>query len=925
MAVVWLATDERLMMETALKFLPGMVVEDPEALHDFRREITRGLRLTHPGIVRVHDLHEDSGERLAAIAMEFVDGATLAEAKGALPDRCFDPPALAGIVAQLCDVLSYVHEEARVVHRDLKPRNLMLTGAGRLKVTDFGIAATLSDSHSRLTNVGSSGTPAYMSPQQVLGHHPSAADDIYAIGATLYELLTGKPPFFRGTASAILHQVTSEVPPPLDARRTELGVSGRAPIDAAWEEVVQQCLQKDPARRPNTVREIGERLALGSETGHDSRRLGTRPIHGRPAGGRPVVATPSGATQRRVGPLSSIALVLTTLLLAVGGAAYWWRWSQEPQVRLQPQPNLAAEPTPPAATPAPPSPQSSTPIPAPPTIVPATPLPEPITNNAIPAATATPPPIAKPAATPVPKPRFVLRHRFTGVAGSGSGEYGGQFGPDLVFSPDSRLLAVRDREAGTATIRAWDLESGASPWKFERSELSMLHFDFSPDSRRFVVGSGDYGDLTTYRGGIIFADAATGRVYARHAEPDIFAPGGLLFSPDNGWLITWSRFHGTIDVWDCATGERRGRLPAAPGRRDSWIEDVQVAGDSSAFAAGGESQWGRWSLPNAKPLPNSGSNRALLPGALRRRSDLIDESRAFSAAIKRTAEIRDAKTIELRDENNAVVRTLPAHRYDRARLGFSPDGEILASLSFLDDDGDAGVRASEAILWDARTWEQLVKLPSSGDSMAAFSPDGRYFVLASGDITVFAREPAPSEAVAASPFAPVRKLPAATGSATPAPIRGSPLERVAGPPPPIQFPQAPHALSKEFLREFCARFQADEQTHDLDRIILNYATKVDYLEEGVIGQAAIRQDKKRYFDRWPKTTGPVKGEVTVLEMTPRQAKVRYLVDYSAENTAGDRVTGVAEQTIEIVLSDRPRVVWERGKVLSREKSSVRSF
>lgn len=264
MAVVWLAQDERLGLEVALKFLPGMVASDPEALHDLRREITRGLRLTHPGIVRLYDLAEDSSEGLAAITMEYVDGHTLADEKARQPDRCFDvADPLVTWTRELCDVLSYVHEKAKVVHRDLKPRNIMLTRAGELKVADFGIASTLSDSHSRLTlKMGSSGTPVYMSPQQALGRTPRPADDIYAIGATLYELLTSKPPFFRGNMAVILNQVAAELPTPMKDRREELGITGRAPIPAEWEEAIAACLAKNPEERPASVRELADRFGL---------------------------------------------------------------------------------------------------------------------------------------------------------------------------------------------------------------------------------------------------------------------------------------------------------------------------------------------------------------------------------------------------------------------------------------------------------------------------------------------------------------------------------------------------------------------------------------------------------------------------------------------------------------------------------------
>src|SRR5262249_12550495 len=135
----------------------------------------------------------------------------------------------------LCEIITYVHEEARVVHRDLKPRNLMLNSKGQLKVADFGIAAVLSDSYSHLTrHPGSSGTPAYMSPQQAAGKIPRAADDIYALGATLYELLTSKPPFFRGSTAVVLNQVATAIPPSVTDRRRELELIGAKPVPQHW-------------------------------------------------------------------------------------------------------------------------------------------------------------------------------------------------------------------------------------------------------------------------------------------------------------------------------------------------------------------------------------------------------------------------------------------------------------------------------------------------------------------------------------------------------------------------------------------------------------------------------------------------------------------------------------------------------------------
>jgi serine/threonine protein kinase len=308
MAVVWLAADERLGLEVALKFLPGMVATDPEALHDLRQEITRGLRLTHPGIVRLFDLHEDPTEGMAAIAMEYIDGPTLADEKARRPERCFDvAEPLTTWVRSLCDVLAYVHEEARVVHRDLKPRNVMLTSSGRLKVADFGIAATLCDSHSRVTkHPGSSGTPVYMSPQQALGRHPVEADDIYSLGATIYELLTSKPPFFRGNMAVILHQVATQVPPGMAERRKELGLPAGSTLPPGWEETIAACLSKEPEARPQTAREVAGRLGLAEK------RATMEPM-------------PRGKPPRlRKGPLRRVILLASLTCLAAGITALWF-------------------------------------------------------------------------------------------------------------------------------------------------------------------------------------------------------------------------------------------------------------------------------------------------------------------------------------------------------------------------------------------------------------------------------------------------------------------------------------------------------------------------------------------------------------------------------------------------------------------------
>lgn len=246
MGVVCLARDEVLRIPVALKLVPEEVARSEEALEGLRKEVLRGMALTHPGIVRVYSFERDVAG--AAIVMEYVEGEPLSDLKARQPGRCFDPERLRPWLEQLCAALDYAHEEARIAHRDLKPANLILTREGRLKVADFGIASSLAESTNGVSvRHDSSGTPPYMSPQQAMGERPTVADDIYSLGATFYELLTGKPPFYRGH---IITQVLNEPPDSLKTRRADLGIEGRPEIPAQWERAIAACLSKQPADRP---------------------------------------------------------------------------------------------------------------------------------------------------------------------------------------------------------------------------------------------------------------------------------------------------------------------------------------------------------------------------------------------------------------------------------------------------------------------------------------------------------------------------------------------------------------------------------------------------------------------------------------------------------------------------------------------------
>jgi len=271
MGIVWLARDEELERDVALKFLPNLMIQDHAMFDQLKHEAKRCLELTHPHIVRIYDFLHD--ERSGGISMEYVDGETLSNLRSEKEQKVFESDEIATWTKQLCDALDYAHNHAKVVHRDLKPANLMVSQRADLKVSDFGIACSLGDAASRLTGeTGRSGTLVYMSPQQLDGERSTHLDDIYSLGATLYELLTSKPPFYSGNIDRQIHE---RVAPSMTERRKELDIEP-ALVSPVWEDAVAACLAKDPSRRPQSAAEVARRLELVTGQIRAKRVLGKR-------------------------------------------------------------------------------------------------------------------------------------------------------------------------------------------------------------------------------------------------------------------------------------------------------------------------------------------------------------------------------------------------------------------------------------------------------------------------------------------------------------------------------------------------------------------------------------------------------------------------------------------------------------------------
>ena len=251
MGVVYRARDLELDEEIAIKTLRPELLTDATLLARFKDEIRLARRLSDQNIVRTHDFGEWSG--VCFLTMEYVEGITVRElldTRGRLGTS-----STLAIATQLAHSLSVAHEHG-VIHRDIKPQNLLLDDAGVLKVMDFGVAR-LAERSSTLTEVGLVlGTPAYMPPEQLLAEPVDARSDLYAAGVVLYECLTGKPPFEAASVTSLVAKLlTQEARPP---------VAVNAEIPPALSALIMRLLAKKPDDRVQSAAELSQQLmALG--------------------------------------------------------------------------------------------------------------------------------------------------------------------------------------------------------------------------------------------------------------------------------------------------------------------------------------------------------------------------------------------------------------------------------------------------------------------------------------------------------------------------------------------------------------------------------------------------------------------------------------------------------------------------------------
>jgi serine/threonine-protein kinase len=337
MAEVHHGHDLRLGREVAIKLLRIDLARDATFQMRFGREAQNAAALNHPAIVAVYDTGEErapTGESLPYIVMEFVNGRTLKEVLTAegplLPRRALE------ISADICAALEFSHRHG-IIHRDIKPGNVMLTQTGQVKVMDFGIARALASGASTMTQTSAViGTAQYLSPEQARGEPVDARSDVYATGCVVYELLTGHPPFVGDNPVSVAYQHVREDPKPPSTSNRDVTPD----VDA----IVLKALSKNPLNRyqsaaemrADLLRAVAGRPVLATPVMRDDPHtvIETPPRMG-PNGARPTSPARVGNPQRRRASawvMVALSLLGVIAVVALGTGLYWTSRTQTTKV-----------------------------------------------------------------------------------------------------------------------------------------------------------------------------------------------------------------------------------------------------------------------------------------------------------------------------------------------------------------------------------------------------------------------------------------------------------------------------------------------------------------------------------------------------------------------------------------------------------------
>jgi WD40 repeat protein len=738
MGVVYKARQISLNRTVALKMILAGQLASPDDVQRFRREAEAAANLDHPHIVPIYEVGEHEGQHY--FSMKLVEGGNLSQKA---PERIGDPRRAARLLATVARALHYAHQRG-ILHRDLKPANILLDQQGQPHITDFGLAKRV-EGDKGLTQSGAIvGTPSYMPPEQAQGQKRlTTAADIYSLGAILYELLTGQPPFRGPTPLDTLLQVLEKEPPrPRTLNRK---------IDRDLETICLKCLDKEPQRRYGSAEALAEDL--------DSWQAG-EPIRARPIG---TLRRSLKWLRRRPGVGVSLAVVL--LVALVGFALVTWQWRRVVEQERLTQAELTHKETALYAQ------QMA---------------------HAQDAWRGNDIPLAQQLLGDCPASlRSWEWHYLDRLCQDHLACYSGH--TDAVYSvaisPDGRhaastsgnpFFAVWQGNDVVSEIKLWDLRTGQEAVALAGKAHLYSGVAFSPDGQRLACGCRIFDDSVkgfTQRNAVRVWDVTTGQQlftfkahpqYLGNFESLAFSPDGSLLAwgggpgivlldgqsgrevrtlPVSGRLLSWSadRRHltgvhddpiargghlaggqgATISVWDADTGKELLALKLPEGGGSGRISGVTLSPDGKHLAASVSTFYGE---PGEVLLWDAASGQEL--GALRGVSDYVGGV-AFSPDGRRLALACEDGSVKIWDTQTRLeVFALRGHASMVHCVAWSADGARLISGS-----GDQTVR-----VWDATVAQEAVSTHAHANraGAVAFSPDGT--LVASASVTISSKK-----------------------------------------------------------------------------------------------------------------------------------------------------------------------------------------